>query len=1285
NPDDADLVKADEDEDLKAAKMMTGFPMVKAMSSTFPDVDIEDSDFKKDFKIIATSGGIELKNIDDYRPVIGDEVDLRIEFILPDKHEFGTGSQFTYTLPTPLKACDVSNGELFNSDTIPKKYADYSIDDGKLVITFNNNIRYEGDEGTGGIKTNVWFEIKAKFELGSSDTGIKQELKLPGQDTIDLYFTPKNGTVIEKVVEADKGGQNSQFVKWTVWVNKVMDDLGTEGKKFVDTLTGNHKFGEVDFFSVEKYTFDSKGVASKIEDVTESFKTNYNDAKDNVTNLALTLKDRFAYKISYRTIPGDTEEASQKLENKAGFNGKEASKSVTINYGAPLAKSVSKSGEIATWTIKVNENRKTLADGTTITDTWTGNADKHEFVGEITVTDLDAGDYEVNKNSDGFVLELKNAISEPFTITYSTKPSDLVTSDIPITNKVVRSDRDEASKWVIKTQGYSQNVLSKTCKNPNYQAKTIDWEIVINSAGYEMSEIVLNDVFDNKNLTIQGDIVVERDTKTLKADDDYTFKNKEDKKGFELSIKDPISSDEKKDKITITYTTKYDVENEANVENYKNTAGLKWETGGTEYGPVSVSKSAEINPQQKANGYKDGWYDYGSKTFHWEVGINYNFDKVINPVFSDTLPTSQRIDKNSIKVYKLNLSEGGNGKIIEPALIIGDDYTITPDGELANTFTLTFNEKINKAYRIVYESKNAEDYYEPQEKMHEVKNDANFNECKWQKTVNVKHTNSLITKNFGRINDSTAKLNWKMNLNWGQSTLSDVVITDTVGKDAKGNPNQMVYEDSFKIKEMKFSGTNSTPSEEKELTRDTDYKVTFDKPEDYTFKIEFIGDYEEISKAYTIEYDTYYLGEKDGQLANTANLSYKHSGETTASDKEEFFQEKFTFSGGASADKGCLKITKVDAEDSDIMLEGAVFELWSNTEAEGGFRIETVVTDKDGIGQFKTMVGQGSYWLKETEAPKGYCLSKSDYYTLKKVEINTDLEVIEKIENTKLVQAVQLTKVDESDKPINLGGAKFTLHYADGDKKDQAVTEDADGKPLELEINKENGTICANNLPAGKYYFKEVTPPANYVLPSDVKSTNFTIDADQTEMETVKMTNSRGEGSIKIIKVDAEDGSPLEGVEFTLKNADGSVEKTGTTDNNGEITFTDLPYDTYTLVEDKPLVGYLAIADTEIKLDDEKNNHEEAVKITNQKNSVSLTKYNTSKTQKLSGAVFKLMMEKTTDVYEAVAEYASNITDNLGQFVIKGLEAGKYQFIEITAPAGYKLNSEPISFVINEK
>ncbi|WP_374122223.1 SpaA isopeptide-forming pilin-related protein [Bacillus tropicus] len=95
---------------------------------------------------------------------------------------------------------------------------------------------------------------------------------------------------------------------------------------------------------------------------------------------------------------------------------------------------------------------------------------------------------------------------------------------------------------------------------------------------------------------------------------------------------------------------------------------------------------------------------------------------------------------------------------------------------------------------------------------------------------------------------------------------------------------------------------------------------------------------------------------------------------------------------------GQLEITKVDANDTNKTLAGAVFEIWKD-----GTKIDTLTSDENGKATLKEL-DPGDYILKEVQAPEGYELS--------------DKEIEFTISNQKFeVVKLQITNKKETEKP----------------------------------------------------------------------------------------------------------------------------------------------------------------------------------------------------------------------------------------------------------------------------
>ncbi|PEU61535.1 hypothetical protein CN405_12165 [Bacillus cereus] len=144
---------------------------------------------------------------------------------------------------------------------------------------------------------------------------------------------------------------------------------------------------------------------------------------------------------------------------------------------------------------------------------------------------------------------------------------------------------------------------------------------------------------------------------------------------------------------------------------------------------------------------------------------------------------------------------------------------------------------------------------------------------------------------------------------------------------------------------------------------------------------------------------------------------------------------------------GQLEITKVDANNTNKILAGAVFEIWKD-----GTKIDTLTTNKSGKATSKELE-PGDYTLKEIKAPEGYTLSDKEM----KFTISN-----EKIEVVKL----QITNKKDTEKGPEKPG-EGTEKPGEGTEKPGEGTEKP-GEGVEKPNLPEKGQGSSNNqqLPA---------------------------------------------------------------------------------------------------------------------------------------------------------------------------------------------------------------------------
>ncbi|MCY9362927.1 Ig-like domain-containing protein [Bacillus spizizenii] len=369
--------------------------------------------------------------------------------------------------------------------------------------------------------------------------------------------------------------------------------------------------------------------------------------------------------------------------------------------------------------------------------------------------------------------------------------------------------------------------------------------------------------------------------------------------------------------------------------------------------------------------------------------------------------------------------------------------------------------------------------------------------------------------------------------------------------------------------------------------------------------------------------------------------------------------------------KGSVELTKENTEGRK--LEGAVFNI---VDQEGNTVQEELTSDKDGKVKASGLA-PGRYAFVETKAPSGYVLNtEKKEFTISESAAGKP-EPAEAGIVVNYLGSVQLTKEDQDGK--GLAGAVFKITDTNG----ETVRDDL--------VSKEDGKIEVDGLAPGSYQFVEKQAPDGYLLSE--KPVSFTIKAEYGgKPEQVKVTAVNTKNLVVLTKVDQHDKNKvLRGAEFNLTDANGKVLKSGlTTDEKGQITVHGLKAGEYQFVETKAPKDY-HLDQTPISFKTT-NTDTKPVEITAENilapGDVKVTKVDQDdKTTVLEGAEFKLLDAsgkpvKTDGYGKELPELWK--TDKKGQFTVKGLAPGSYQFIETKAPEGYKLDETPIEFTIEK-
>ena len=229
-----------------------------------------------------------------------------------------------------------------------------------------------------------------------------------------------------------------------------------------------------------------------------------------------------------------------------------------------------------------------------------------------------------------------------------------------------------------------------------------------------------------------------------------------------------------------------------------------------------------------------------------------------------------------------------------------------------------------------------------------------------------------------------------------------------------------------------------------------------------------------------------------------------------------------------------------------------------------------------------------------------------------------------------------------------------------------------------------DGVIEISNINVGTYEITEITPPPNFDLALGQNSQTVQVESETnaTLYPQVRFLNNPY-GSLKIKKVDAVTGEPLEGATLKISNPFFDYEQELTTGADGTIEIENLKQGTYEITEVKAPNGY--ILSTEVKTAIIKWGETTEITYENQpKTSITVNKVDSETKEPLSGAKFELWRAEnntTQGLIEKVGEY---ITNEDGKINLKNLDYGWYAVKEVLPPKGYLLSKDNIKFVYLE-
>lgn len=266
------------------------------------------------------------------------------------------------------------------------------------------------------------------------------------------------------------------------------------------------------------------------------------------------------------------------------------------------------------------------------------------------------------------------------------------------------------------------------------------------------------------------------------------------------------------------------------------------------------------------------------------------------------------------------------------------------------------------------------------------------------------------------------------------------------------------------------------------------------------------------------------------------------------------------------ADSHEVTITKVD--DLGAPLSGAVLQVLND---------QKQVVDEwttDGSAHLLNVIN-GTYTLHEVSSPTGFQIADDIKFTVDGENITIQMVDKRNAIDLRVYKMYQFTS-GETTYSDGIDGAILQLWNSD---KTELIAEKAT----------QDGWITFDEVEAGEYILSEKVAPEHFLLADDIA---FTLASDGTitteSAENVgsdnngmylKMKDEMENGTITIQKFENDGTTPLAGVTYTLYDAEAQIVDTKTTGEDGIVTFTDIPFGDYTIVETQTADGYSLLAE----------------------------------------------------------------------------------------------------------
>ena len=404
----------------------------------------------------------------------------------------------------------------------------------------------------------------------------------------------------------------------------------------------------------------------------------------------------------------------------------------------------------------------------------------------------------------------------------------------------------------------------------------------------------------------------------------------------------------------------------------------------------------------------------------------------------------------------------------------------------------------------------------------------------------------------------------------------------------------------------------------------------------------------------------------------------------------------FNVDGVVNRPYASIQLRKTDMEGQN--LAGAVFKVEFSENENGPWETvaENLTSGDDGLVKLEDIEKDGFYRFIETEAPDGFVLDSEPRQVHVTAGVGGQVLFSAGDMANRPIASIQLRKTDADGQ--NLAGAVFKVEFSENENGPWETYEEGLSSGTD-------GLVTTVVEKEGYYRFIETQAPAGFILdstPRQVKEKVTIGDTGEALFEAENMVNIRN-ARIQLRKTD-EAGQNLAGAVFKVEyseNVDGPWEtyREDLESKADGLVSTDVDKaGFYRFIETEAPDGFILDSEPrqvpqEVTMGGEEQGFFDAGTMENKPvdpetpmpptpptrhYAIQLLKVN-EQDNPLQGAVFKV----ETEDGEIVAQNVKSNADGLVTVIVPG--PGKYRFVEIQAPSGYKLDKTPQYVTIAEE